>query len=97
MAKVEAAALLLGESGTGKSVVARLLHNLRSRYLKRGDRPFIRLNMGAIAPTLAEGELFGSEPGSFTDGKTLKIGAVEQETVAPSFWTKLAMHRLTCR
>ena len=78
MAKVEASVLLLGESGTGKSVVARLLHNLRSRYLKRAERPFVRLNMGAISATLAEGELFGSDPGSFTDGKNLKIGALEQ-------------------
>jgi len=59
--------LILGETGTGKEVVSRAIHN-RS---KRSDGPFIRVNCGAIPPELIDSQLFGHEKGSFT-------GAVDQ-------------------
>lgn len=65
--------LLLGETGTGKEVVARALH-------KFGDRksgPFMAINCGAIPDTLFESELFGHEAGAFTGAQSKKIGAFE--------------------
>ncbi len=62
-----------GESGTGKDLVARVIH-YESR---RADRPFLEINCTAIPETLIESELFGYEKGAFTDAKTLKKGLFE--------------------
>jgi DNA-binding NtrC family response regulator len=68
-----ATVLLLGETGTGKGVVARALHELSPRA--RG--PFVNVTCSALAETLMESELFGHEKGAFTDARTLKRGLVE--------------------
>lgn len=60
-----ATVLILGESGVGKDVVARFIHNISNR--EKG--PFIRVNCGAIPETLMESELFGYEEGSFTGAR----------------------------
>jgi DNA-binding NtrC family response regulator len=65
--------LLLGESGTGKSLFAQTIHDLSDR----SDGPFIEINCAAMPPNLLESELFGYEPGAFTDAKTQKIGLIE--------------------
>jgi two-component system, NtrC family, response regulator AtoC len=65
--------LLLGESGTGKGVVARLIHN-RS---PRASGPFVDLNCAGLSTTLLESELFGHERGAFTDASTSKPGLFE--------------------
>ncbi len=65
--------LILGESGTGKDLVARSIHN-RSRQ-KNGQ--FIEINCGAIPENLLESELFGHEKGAFTGAYSLKKGLVE--------------------
>ncbi len=65
--------LLLGETGTGKDVVARLLHNSSSRRKKR----FVKVNCAALPHTLLESELFGYEKGAFTGADKLKIGRFE--------------------
>jgi DNA-binding NtrC family response regulator len=67
------AVLLTGETGTGKSLVARALH-ARSR---RGRGPFIDVDCNSLPPSLVETELFGYEKGSFTDAKESKIGLIE--------------------
>ncbi|MFN2436699.1 MAG: sigma-54 interaction domain-containing protein, partial [Desulfotignum sp.] len=62
LAQVDSTVLILGESGTGKGVIADLIH----KYSARAGHPMIRINCGAIPETLLESELFGYEKGAFT-------------------------------
>lgn len=65
--------LVLGETGTGKEVIARYIHHNSARR----DRPFVQVNCTAIPENLFEAELFGHEKGSFTDAKATKKGLFE--------------------
>jgi DNA-binding NtrC family response regulator len=65
--------LLTGETGTGKSLVARAIH----RMSRRARLPFIEIDCMSLPPTLIETELFGYEKGSFTDARESKIGLIE--------------------
>lgn len=66
-------ALILGETGTGKEIIARNIHALSSR----ADMPFVAINCAAIPEHILESELFGYEAGAFTDAKKTKIGLIE--------------------
>jgi DNA-binding NtrC family response regulator len=70
--------LITGESGAGKEVVARHIHNLMFGTGHSFRSPFVSINCAAMPETLLESELFGHEKGSFTDAKTSKKGLFEQ-------------------
>jgi two-component system, NtrC family, response regulator AtoC len=65
--------LIEGETGTGKGVIARLIHRLSPR----ARQPFVNVTCTSLAETIMESELFGHEKGAFTDARTMKRGLVE--------------------
>ncbi|MBR8268874.1 sigma-54-dependent Fis family transcriptional regulator [Burkholderia cenocepacia] len=73
IAPTRASVMIAGESGVGKDIVARRLHDLSARR----DGPFVPMNCGAIPPDLAEAQLFGHEKGSFTGAVTQREGFFE--------------------
>lgn len=73
VAATESTVLILGETGTGKELVARAVHRLSSR----SDRTMIKVNCAALPPTLIEGELFGREKGAYTGALTKEAGRFE--------------------
>jgi DNA-binding NtrC family response regulator len=73
VAPKEATVLIEGETGTGKELLARMIH----RYSRRGDHPFIPVDCGAIAPSLIESELFGAVRGAYTGADRDRVGVFE--------------------
>jgi len=74
VAEIDVTVLLLGESGSGKELIARELH----RKSPRSELPFVTVNCAAIPENLVESELFGHEKGSFTGAVNRRIGKFEQ-------------------
>ena len=81
VAPTDSTVLILGETGTGKELIARAVHNLSARC----GRPFIKLNCAAIPFDLLESELFGHEKGAFTGAFTQKIGRFEMADTGTLF------------
>ena len=73
VAKTDATVLLRGETGTGKELIARAIHE----FSKRNNRPMVTVNCAALPATLIESELFGREKGAFTGALTREIGRFE--------------------
>ena len=73
VAETDTTVLVLGETGTGKELIARSIHKLSSRK----NRQMIKVNCAALPPTLIESELFGREKGAFTGAMTRQIGRFE--------------------
>ena len=78
--------LLIGESGSGKELVARAIHFNGPRC----GRPFLAVNCGALTETLAESELFGHERGAFTGANSRHLGMFEQATGGTLFLDEIA-------
>jgi formate hydrogenlyase transcriptional activator len=73
VAPSDSTVLILGETGTGKELIARALH----RRSKRANKPFVKVNCGAIPQSLIASELFGHEKGAFTGALQRRIGRFE--------------------
>ncbi len=73
VAKTDSTVLILGETGTGKELLARAIHNMSARK----NRPLVTVNCASLAPTLMESELFGREKGAYTGAMTRMAGRFE--------------------
>jgi DNA-binding NtrC family response regulator len=73
IAPTDANVLILGENGTGKDLIAKAIHE---RSL-RADKPFVKVDVGALTETLFESELFGHKKGAFTDAREDRVGRFE--------------------
>ncbi|MDX2111906.1 MAG: sigma-54 dependent transcriptional regulator [Verrucomicrobiota bacterium] len=86
VAESDANILVTGENGSGKGVIARLIHDRSNR----ADKPFIAVNMGGIAAGVAESELFGHVKGAFTDAKADRAGRFEMADGGTLFMDEIA-------
>lgn len=86
VAPTDANVLILGENGTGKGVLARLLHARSAR----ADKPLVKVNMGGIPETVFESEMFGHVKGAFTDAKNDRIGRFELADGGTLFMDEIA-------
>lgn len=86
VAPTDASVLLLGETGTGKELLAHLIH----RRSRRKDRTMVKLNCAALPPTLIEAELFGREKGAYTGALTRQAGRFELADGSTIFLDEIA-------
>ena len=73
IAPTDANILILGENGTGKDFIARAIH----QHSLRADKPFIKVDLGALTESIFESELFGHKKGSFTGASEDRAGRFE--------------------
>jgi DNA-binding NtrC family response regulator len=86
VAPTDANVLVLGENGTGKGVVAQLIH----RRSQRADRALVKVNMGGLADSVFEAEMFGHVRGAFTDAKSDRVGRFEAADGGTLFLDEIA-------
>ncbi|HMV67344.1 MAG TPA: sigma 54-interacting transcriptional regulator [Myxococcota bacterium] len=93
VARFDASILLTGETGTGKTMLARRLHDASAR----ADGPFVHISCGAIPETLLEAELFGAEAGAYTGLKAARPGRFEIAAKGTLFLDELDTMPVTCQ
>ena len=86
IAPTKATVLITGETGTGKELIAELIHNNSGRKKK----PFVKLNLGGISESLFESEMFGHKKGSFTDAVSDRIGRFQMAEGGTIFLDEIA-------
>jgi two-component system, NtrC family, nitrogen regulation response regulator GlnG len=86
VAPTEACVHIRGESGSGKELVARAIH----QYSRRADGPFVPVNVASLSPSLAESELFGHARGAFTGADQARKGLLEQADGGTLFFDEVA-------
>ncbi len=92
VAKTDSTVLLLGETGTGKEVLAQAIHDASARK----NRPMVKVNCAALPAALIESELFGREKGAFTGALARQAGRFEIADGSTIFLMKSANCRLNC-
>ena len=93
MAAFDVSILVTGETGTGKSMLARLVHDASPR----AGKPFLHVNCGAIPEALMEGELFGAEAGAYTGAKVRREGKFEAADGGTLFLDELDTMPMACQ
>jgi len=93
IAPTDANILILGENGTGKDLIAKAIH----QQSMRADKPFIKVDVGALTESLFESELFGHKKGAFTDAREDRIGRFEMANGGTLFLDEIgniSLHQL---
>src|SRR3984957_5656234 len=88
VAPSDSTVLILGETGTGKELIARAIH----KRSKRAERAFIGVNCAAIPPSSITSDLFGYEKGAFTGATQRRLGRFESANGGTISWTKLVTY-----
>lgn len=89
VAPTDAAVLINGDTGAGKELVARSLHELSARR----DKPFVAVNCGALPEQMFESEMFGYEPGAFTGATRRRVGRIEHASGGTLFLDEIERDR----
>ena len=85
--------MITGESGTGKELIAEAIHS----NSKRGDKPFVKVNLGGISQSLFESEMFGHKKGAFTDAYIDRVGRFELADKGTIFLDEIGELDLSCQ
>ncbi len=93
IAPTTASVLITGESGTGKELIAEAIHS----NSKRGDKPFVKVNLGGISQSLFESEMFGHKKGAFTDAYIDRVGRFELADKGTIFLDEIGELDLSCQ
>lgn len=92
-AKVDSSVIVMGESGSGKEVVARYIHE----HSRRSGKAFVTVNCGAFTETLLESELFGHVKGAFTGANRDRPGLFEEANSGTIFLDEIGKPRRQCK
>lgn len=93
IAPTNASVLITGESGTGKELIAEAIH----RNSQRGDKPFVKVNLGGVSQSLFESEMFGHRRGAFTDATSDRVGRFELAHHGTIFLDEIGELDMSCQ